>query len=89
MTINIITEPGSTLKNKTGGWRTFIPRTDLAKCIGCGTCAKVCPEACITMINGKPSEKNKPQTDYDFCKGCGVCASECPVKCIAMEKEEK
>ncbi|MDD5528378.1 MAG: 4Fe-4S binding protein [Patescibacteria group bacterium] len=88
MSINITVSPGSTTINKTGGWRTFRPSTDLARCISCATCARVCPENCIKMIDqteGKP----KPKTDYDFCKGCGVCAEECPVKVIKMELERK
>ncbi|HTX86590.1 MAG TPA: 4Fe-4S binding protein [Candidatus Nanoarchaeia archaeon] len=98
MPINITCNPGSTITNKTGGWRTFRPRTDLEHCISCATCARVCPENCITMVEqpgGKPKPASaeatvgKPQTDYDFCKGCGVCASECPVKVIKMELEKK
>jgi 2-oxoacid:acceptor oxidoreductase delta subunit (pyruvate/2-ketoisovalerate family) len=86
--MRIITAPCSTIINKTGGWRTYIPKTDYNKCIGCGTCAKVCPETAITMQK-KPDNKLSPNTDYDFCKGCGVCAAECPVKAIMMELEKK
>ncbi|MDD4901690.1 MAG: 4Fe-4S binding protein [Patescibacteria group bacterium] len=96
MSIDITVQPGSTTINKTGGWRTFRPSTDLEHCISCGTCARVCPENCIKMTAPLlPKEglgvvpKPKPQTDYDFCKGCGVCASECPVKVIKMELERK
>jgi len=87
MKLKITADPGSTRKNKTGGWRTFIPRTDYNTCIGCGTCSRVCPEYCIkmTVVEGK----NKPITDYDYCKGCGVCAEECPVKAITMELDKK
>jgi pyruvate ferredoxin oxidoreductase delta subunit len=85
--MNITTSPGSSIVNKTGGWRTFTPRTDYEKCIGCGTCARVCPEMAVTMETGK--DKPRPVTDYDFCKGCGLCAAECPVKAIKMELEEK
>ncbi|MDP3043260.1 MAG: 4Fe-4S binding protein [bacterium] len=87
MKINITSKPSSTTINKTGGWRTYRPKTDLDKCIGCGACAAVCPENAVTMqdINGK----QKPFTDFDFCKGCGICAEECPVKAIEMKLEEK
>jgi len=88
MPIDITVKPGSTTKNKTGGWRTYIPHTDKEHCISCGTCARVCPENCIKMTD-QPDGKQKPQTDYDFCKGCGLCAEECPVKVIKMELEKK
>lgn len=87
MKIPVVSQPASTIVNKTGGWRTYIPATDFEKCIGCGTCSRVCPEGCIAMIN--KANKNKPETDFDFCKGCGVCAVECPVKCIKMNLEAK
>lgn len=76
---------GSTLNNKTGPWRTYKPVTDLKKCIGCSLCSKVCPDACIVMI--QKNKKNIPVTNYDYCKGCGLCAHECPVKAINMEKD--
>ncbi len=87
MKINITARPSSTIRNKTGGWRTYIPKTDYNKCIGCGTCSRVCPEKAVTMEAG--DGKQKPKTNYDFCKGCGLCASECPVKAISMELDKK
>lgn len=88
MKININVKPGSTINNKTGGWRTFKPKIDLNKCIGCGICAQICPEGIIEMIIGQEG-KSKPKTNYDYCKGCGICASECPVKAIVMKLEKK
>jgi pyruvate ferredoxin oxidoreductase delta subunit len=85
--MNIATNPSSTNINKTGGWRTFVPVTDLNKCIGCGTCSRVCPENAVAMDASE--KKQKPVTDLDFCKGCGLCAVECPVKCIVMELDKK
>jgi len=42
------------------------------KCMGCGTCAALCPEHCITMENGKPV------TDLSRCTGCLKCTEFCP-----------
>ena len=85
---NIVVQPGSSMNNHTGSWRTFMPETDPEKCIGCSLCAKICPDAAIAMkINAVG--KLKPETDHDYCKGCGLCAAECPVKAILMKKDEK
>lgn len=83
-----LVKPGSTMINKTGGWRTYVPKTDLNKCIGCGTCARICPESAVVMSSDQEG-KQKPKTDLNFCKGCGLCAKECPVKAIEMEMEVK
>lgn len=89
MKIKIFSKPASATNNKTGGWRTFKPNTDLQKCISCGTCVIVCPEGCIAMKKIKKYPKEKPITDYNYCKGCGVCATECPVKAITMTLDKK
>jgi|AntAceMinimDraft_9_1070365.scaffolds.fasta_scaffold01415_2 pyruvate ferredoxin oxidoreductase delta subunit len=80
----VIEEPGSTIKNKTGGWRSFRPVIDQTKCIKCGTCWKFCPDNAV-----RKNEKGEFEINYDYCKGCGICAKECPVKAIKMVKEEK
>ncbi len=76
----VVEEPGSTVSNKTGGWRTFKPVRDDKVCIKCGICWVHCPDNAI---------KKDFDADLDFCKGCGICAQVCPKKCIKMVKEEK
>lgn len=80
----VIKEPGSSLKNKTGGWRTKKPVVDHKKCIKCGMCWMFCPDNCI-----KIDKKKGAVINYEYCKGDGICAQVCPVKCIKMVKEKK
>jgi pyruvate formate lyase activating enzyme len=42
------------------------------KCTGCGTCAEVCPNGAIRLIDGKS------KTDRERCTWCGKCVSVCP-----------
>lgn len=84
---------------RTGNWKYMKPEVDEKKCIGCGTCVKFCPEACIDLVTRslKPEtqkEKNGYRLQatgcasigYEWCKGCGVCAEICPAKAILMKK---
>ncbi|ENN96495.1 pyruvate ferredoxin/flavodoxin oxidoreductase subunit delta [Methanocaldococcus villosus KIN24-T80] len=80
----IIYEPGNSVRNKTGGWRTFRPILDIKKCIKCEKCYIFCPEGAIQEdIDGNFI------IDYDYCKGCLICEHECPVKAITRVREEK
>jgi len=45
-----IGEVGSSLANKTGGWRIFIPVFNAELCNGCGTCETFCPEGIVHKI---------------------------------------
>lgn len=44
-------------------------------CIGCGKCAKLCPQHCITA--GNPFHINQ-----EHCLHCGLCFENCPAKAI-------
>lgn len=79
----VIEEPGSSEKNKTGGWRKKRPVIDREKCTNCGKCWSVCPDNAIKIKN------NKIIFDFRYCKGCGICANECPANAIKMKVEKK
>ncbi|MBR2861095.1 MAG: RnfABCDGE type electron transport complex subunit B [Clostridia bacterium] len=41
-------------------------------CLGCGDCAKICPQNAIFMCD------NVAKVDPSLCIGCGMCVKECP-----------
>ncbi len=55
---------------------------DESLCIGCNTCAVVCPFGAI-----KKDEKEIARVNEDLCKGCGICAARCPEQAITMKKQ--
>ncbi|MEM2059017.1 MAG: pyruvate synthase subunit PorD [Thermoproteota archaeon] len=76
-------EPGSSLNNRTQGWRTFTPMVDNAKCTKCWLCWVFCPEGAISL-----NDNGFAKINYDYCKGCGICANECPSRAISMRLME-
>ncbi len=48
------------------------------RCIGCGTCARVCPCNSITLVEAEGHEGKYPQIDYGTCSLCGYCVEFCP-----------
>ncbi|MFB3896613.1 MAG: mercury methylation ferredoxin HgcB [bacterium] len=55
--------------------------TNTAKCMGCGTCIKVCPHNVFSMINAKAAITHK-----DACMECGACKKNCPVGIIEVRE---
>lgn len=82
----LIDEAASSLRFKTGDWRSQRPVWSEEKCIQCLACWITCPDSAIKVENEKVTG-----IDYDYCKGCGICAEICPPKASAIEmvREEK
>ena len=49
-------------------------------CLGLGSCAAVCPEKAITIVDGVA------HVDERKCVGCGLCAKTCPKRVIEMHE---
>ena len=48
------------------------------KCVGCGTCKKLCPTGA----------KTDQGLQYDLCIGCGACVSACPADALQLFARE-
>ncbi len=48
------------------------------QCVGCGSCAQICPKNCISMHLSKQGFWT-PEVDKTACVQCGLCRKACPV----------
>ena len=46
-------------------------------CVGCGTCAQVCPPNAISITDDKTTLTRTLQIDYCSCINCGQCEEKC------------
>ena len=66
---------------------------DLDKCIGCGSCEKICQNYTIDMIPVDGLKKKagdsglRPQVDYGRCCWCALCIDVCPTGSLTMSNE--
>ena len=62
---------------------------DIDNCISCGSCAKICPNRAIRMIEAPPDFKEKypktyPQVDLGKCCFCALCEDVCPKDALTL-----
>jgi len=68
----------TSVKVRTGLWRTMRPIIDYQRCSGCWwVCSTYCPDGAINV-----TAEGLPEIDYDHCKGCLVCVAQCPPQAI-------
>lgn len=79
---NILPYAGGAKNCKTGDWRTARPVLDKSKCIKCGMCWLLCPDAAV-----KQNEDGTYEANLFSCKGCGICVRVCPKDAITMVEE--
>jgi len=62
---------------------------DSAKCTGCATCAKACPQGAISIVTSVEPEENRYkveliEVDTGYCIQCGLCVEACPYEALFM-----
>ena len=73
----------TSVKVKTGLWRTMRPVIDYTRCNRCWwVCSTFCPDSAITV-----NAQSVPEIDYDHCKGCLICVAKCPPHAIEVIPE--
>lgn len=53
------------------------PEVDDKNCVGCETCANVCPPNAITIMDDRESGKRIITRDFGQCIFCGMCEEHC------------
>lgn len=93
--VRAFTKPYTVPKSRT--FRPGAPRyrgwhvNDIDKCVGCGTCAEICQNNAIDMVEAAGFEKGdtglRPRVDYGRCCWCALCVDVCPSGSLGMSNE--
>jgi pyruvate ferredoxin oxidoreductase gamma subunit len=68
----------TSVKVRTGLWRTMRPVINYDNCSGCAwICSTYCPDGAINL-----RADGYPEIDYEHCKGCLICVAQCPPHAI-------
>lgn len=54
------------------------------QCVGCGSCARLCPMGYLTMVDGKPQVKERRR-----CIACGHCVATCPKQAVTLTTDDE
>jgi hydrogenase-4 component H len=54
-----------------------LPKYDKDQCVGCGTCAQVCPSLAIQLADDAAARVRRLRVDYGSCIQCGQCQEKC------------
>jgi len=69
------------------GWHI----NDTDRCVGCGTCADICQNEAIDMVEVDEPVKGdaglRPRVDYGRCCWCALCVDVCPSGSLGMSNE--
>ncbi|MFP7753728.1 NuoI/complex I 23 kDa subunit family protein [Thermodesulfobacteriota bacterium B35] len=66
--------------------------TGFPRCFACGSCARICPSACITVQGRKPGDRKKKVAvrfllDFTKCSLCGLCVESCPARALTFSRD--
>jgi ferredoxin len=65
---------------------TKLAKVNASKCIGCRTCASICPVEAISMQ--KKDKRSIAVIKDENCAGCTICFARCPEKAIDMVERD-
>ncbi|OQX84545.1 MAG: hypothetical protein B6D63_04275 [Candidatus Latescibacteria bacterium 4484_7] len=87
-----IKRPVEEVRRGAPGYRGF-HINDVGKCIGCGSCSRICQNGAIDMVpvegikSGHGDSGLRPRIDYGRCCWCALCVDICPTGSLGMSNK--